>query len=170
MKVVIIKHENSGQMYLFKVPQDYALFAGELVLVETKNKGHQLGRCLCDSFELPKNQDAKNEIFKAFKISSDPCSSVIGVYRLTEFTQKEYTNNTLTEKDMQDDEDTVKEHAKEIIDKHDCVYYRDTHNGSISVCLLLSSLNRAYPSKPGVDEICNVCNCPLTNEKNEFRA
>ena len=28
MKVVIIKHENSGQMYLFKVPQDYALFAG----------------------------------------------------------------------------------------------------------------------------------------------
>ena len=28
MEIVIIKHENSGQMYLFKVPQDYALFAG----------------------------------------------------------------------------------------------------------------------------------------------
>ena len=150
MKVVIIKHENSGQMYLFKVPQDYDLFAGELVLVETKNKGNQLGRCLCDSFKMPKNQDAKKEIFKAFGISSDPCSSVIGVYGLTEFKQKEYT--------------------KEIIDKHDCVYCRDTHDGSIGVCLLLSSLNRAYPSNPGVDEICNVCNCPLTNERNEFRA
>lgn len=134
MKVVIIKHENSGQMYLFKVPQDYALFAGELVLVETKNKGHQLGRCLCDSFEMPKNQDAKNEIFKAFRISSEPCSSVIGVYGLTEFKQKKYTNNILTEKEIQD-EDIVKEYAKEIIDKHDCVYCRDTHDGSIGMCL-----------------------------------
>lgn len=170
MKVVIIKHENSGQMYLFKVPQDYALFAGELVLVETKNKGNQLGRCLCDSFEMPKNQDAKNEIFKAFRISSDPCSSVIGVYRLTEFTQKEYTNNTLTKKDIRDYEYIAKEHAKKIIDKHDCPYCRDTHDGSVGICFLLSSLNRACPNKSDVDERCNAFNCPIISERNEFRA
>lgn len=81
MKVVIIKHENCGQLYLFKVPRGQVLKAGELVLLDTKI-GNNLGTCLCDSFEV--DEAVKDRIFSAFRIK-EPTASVIGRYSFDKF-------------------------------------------------------------------------------------
>ena len=82
MKVVIIKHENCGQKYIFEVPQERALKAGDLVLVQTK-KGKTLGTCVCDSFPV-ESESVLSAISQAFG-TDKPKSSVIGRYNLNEW-------------------------------------------------------------------------------------
>ena len=36
MNLVIVKHENCGQKYLFKVPDKESVYAGDLVLVSNR--------------------------------------------------------------------------------------------------------------------------------------
>ena len=49
MNLVIIKHENCGQKYLFKVPDKESVYAGDLVLVSNR-RGQTQATCLCNSF------------------------------------------------------------------------------------------------------------------------
>lgn len=49
-KFVIVKHmENSGK-YLFFVPMNQELFAGDAVICDTSRGKDQLGTCCCDAF------------------------------------------------------------------------------------------------------------------------
>ena len=47
-KLVFIKHSGSG-LFLFCVPSELDLFAGDRVVCDTKY-GHVSGMCICDSF------------------------------------------------------------------------------------------------------------------------
>lgn len=47
-KLVFVRHGNPG-LYLFKVPLDLDLFAGDNVICDTKF-GRACGICVCDSF------------------------------------------------------------------------------------------------------------------------
>lgn len=82
MTVVIVKHENCGQLYIFKVPCGQALKAGDLVLLDTK-KGNRLGTCVCNSFEV-NDQSVADRIYSAFRIK-EPTAYVIGRYSLDKF-------------------------------------------------------------------------------------
>ena len=48
IRLVIVKHENCGQKYLFKVPDGESVYAGDLVVVKNK-RGKTLATCLCDA-------------------------------------------------------------------------------------------------------------------------
>lgn len=48
--LVIVKHVNSPEKYLFEVPEGEMVFAGNYVTVDTKLGKGQIGICLCDSF------------------------------------------------------------------------------------------------------------------------
>lgn len=47
-KLVFVRHENPG-LFLFKVPLDLDLFAGDIVVCNTRH-GNAHGICVCDSF------------------------------------------------------------------------------------------------------------------------
>jgi len=83
MNIVIVKHENCGQKFLFQVPDSENLKAGSLVRVKTK-KGLALATCLCDSFSLDGECQEINTILTAFGTSS-PLAPVVGIYSYREF-------------------------------------------------------------------------------------
>lgn len=97
MNLVIVKHENCGQKYLFKVPEKYSVCAGDLVLVKNK-RGKTLSTCLCDSFSIEEGSDEFKAILSAFG-TSEPLAPVIGRYSFLQFEATEYfgdtTENTL---------------------------------------------------------------------------
>ena len=49
VKIVIVKHSQNGQGFLFSVPFDKHLQKGDMVAVMTR-KGEAFGECICDSF------------------------------------------------------------------------------------------------------------------------
>lgn len=49
-KFVIVKHIQGGGKYLFYVPKDVTLEAGDKVVCDTSRGADQLGVCCCDSF------------------------------------------------------------------------------------------------------------------------
>lgn len=48
--LVIIKHADSPNKYLFEVPEGEMVFAGNYVTVDTARGKGQIGICMCDSF------------------------------------------------------------------------------------------------------------------------
>lgn len=78
MKLVIVKHENCGQKFLFQVPEKQYVYAGNLVLVKNK-KGETLATCLCDGFTVDENSDTYKSILSAFG-ASEPLATVVGRY------------------------------------------------------------------------------------------
>jgi len=50
MNVVLVAHPNASGKFMFKVPEDVKLRAGDLVLCNTKRDGKAIGLCLTDSF------------------------------------------------------------------------------------------------------------------------
>lgn len=90
MNVVIAKHEN-GQKYLFKLPGNKTLFAGQLVRVRTK-LGESLATCLCDSFKLDKDSEAYKSILVSFS-ASESLEPVVGHYWYDDW-GKNLTGNT----------------------------------------------------------------------------
>jgi hypothetical protein len=87
MRIVIVKHENCGQKYLFEVPKGEFLSAGDLVKVQTK-RGKQLATCLSDHFDIDENSEVFKNILSAFG-ASEPLSKVLGQYRYIEFSEEE---------------------------------------------------------------------------------
>lgn len=85
MNLVIVKHENCGRKYLFEVPDNYYVSAGDLVKVRNK-KGEALATCLCDSFNLDENRSEYQAICAAFG-ATQPLAHVIGIYIYHEFEQ-----------------------------------------------------------------------------------
>lgn len=83
MNIVIVKHENCGQKYLFQVPENRWLKAGDLVRVRTR-KGESLATCLCDNFEVDENGQEMSAICMAFGTTS-PLQPVVGKYEYYEF-------------------------------------------------------------------------------------
>lgn len=57
MNVVVCKHPNDNGKYLFEVPKDEALFAGDYVLVSTKKSPSEIALCITDSF-VPEDPEA----------------------------------------------------------------------------------------------------------------
>jgi hypothetical protein len=77
MNVVITKHENCGAKYVFLVPEDKTLKAGDLVKINTKCD-EALATCLCDSFTVDTTDKEKmKNIFNAFCID-EPTVYVVG--------------------------------------------------------------------------------------------
>lgn len=91
MRIVIVKHENCGQKYLFEVPDGKYVSAGDLVRVSTK-KGEKLATCLCDYFEVDENSDVFENILAAFG-ASKPLAMVVGKYMYSEFEIKPKENS-----------------------------------------------------------------------------
>lgn len=83
MNIVIVKHENCGQKFLFQVPQDRFLRAGDLVRVRTR-KGLSLASCLCDSFEVDESGQEVSAICMAFGTTA-PLQPVVGKYEYYDF-------------------------------------------------------------------------------------
>lgn len=88
MNVVIVKHENCGAKYVFLVPEDKTLKAGDLVKVNTK-RGETLATCLCDSFAVDATDKEKDKgkmksIFNAFGVD-EPTAYVIGKFTYDEW-------------------------------------------------------------------------------------
>lgn len=128
MQVVIVKCESSNQIRLFRVPQGHSLYAGDVVLVETKDKSRQIGRCLCDCFKIVDGSEEQETIFKALNVFDKACLNVLGCYQFTEFEQREYTNEELpkqADKNIQE----CKQSIDKTIGKRACGFYKDTHNG-----------------------------------------
>lgn len=98
MNVVIVKCESSNQIRLFRVPRGHSLYAGDVVLVETKDKSCQIGRCLCNCFKIVDGSEEQETIFKALNVFDKACLNVLGCYqfiKFIEFEQREYTNKEL---------------------------------------------------------------------------
>lgn len=84
INVVIVKHENCGAKYVFLVPDDKILRAGDLVRVNTK-RGDALATCLCDSFVVDTaNKEKMQNIFNAFGVK-EPTAYVIGKFTYDEW-------------------------------------------------------------------------------------
>ena len=83
MKIVIVKHENCETKYVFEVPENEYVNAGDLVLVENK-KGNVLATCMCDSFTIKCDTPEFNAILKGFG-ATQPLAKVIGKYYYSEF-------------------------------------------------------------------------------------
>lgn len=83
MKIVIVKHENCGTKYVFEVPDNESVKAGDLVLVENK-RGKALATCMCDSFAINCDTPEFNAICKGFGVTQ-PLAKVIGKFNYTEF-------------------------------------------------------------------------------------
>lgn len=83
IRLVIVKHENCGQKYLFKVPDGESVYAGDLVVVKNK-RGKTLATCLCDDFSIIKDSDEYKTILCAFG-ATEPLASVIGKFYLHKF-------------------------------------------------------------------------------------
>ena len=79
MNVVIVRHENCGAKYVFLVPEEKSLRAGDLVKVNTR-RGETLATCLCDSFTVDVTDKGKmKSIFNAFGVD-EPTAYVIGKF------------------------------------------------------------------------------------------
>ena len=75
-RIVIIRHAENGK-YLFRVPQDKHLKAGDMVLCQTR-RGIVPGMCCCDSFDTDKEETIK----KAFGLSENVAlAPIIGDYQ-----------------------------------------------------------------------------------------
>lgn len=84
MNVVIVKRENCGAKYVFFVPEDKTLKAGDLVRVNTK-RGETLATCLCDSFTVDATDKEKmKSIFNAFGVD-EPTAYVVGKFTYDEW-------------------------------------------------------------------------------------
>lgn len=83
MNLVIVKHENCGQKYLFSVPDKENVYAGDLVLVNNK-RGKTLATALCDSFSLTEGSDEYKSILSAFG-ATEPLAPVVGKYFYSQF-------------------------------------------------------------------------------------
>lgn len=83
MNLVIVKHENCGQKYLFKVPDKESVYAGNLVLVSNR-RGQTLATCLCDSFSMEEGSNEYKAILTAFG-ATEPLASVVGKYYYSKF-------------------------------------------------------------------------------------
>lgn len=83
MKIVIVKHENCGQKFLFKVPESESVRAGDLVLVNTR-RGEVFATCMCDSFYIDENTKVYKTILTSFGIN-EVTASVIGVCHVERF-------------------------------------------------------------------------------------
>lgn len=51
MNIVICAHPNSSGRFLFRVPEDVKLRAGDLVLCDTRRDHSAIAMCLTDSFK-----------------------------------------------------------------------------------------------------------------------
>lgn len=51
MNVVICMHPNNNSKYMFKVPDNVRLHAGDYVLVQTSRSPSEIALCVADSFE-----------------------------------------------------------------------------------------------------------------------
>ena len=71
-KFVFIKHSLPG-FYLFAVPKELELFAGDNVLCDTRH-GQAHGVCICDSFTTEKGEI----ILNAAGVTRDRLRSIIG--------------------------------------------------------------------------------------------
>lgn len=84
MNVVIVKHENCGAKYVFLVPDDKSLKAGDLVMVNTR-RSETLATCLCDSFTVDVTDKEKiKNVFNAFGVD-EPTAYVIGKFTYDEW-------------------------------------------------------------------------------------
>lgn len=83
MEIVIVKHENCGTKYVFEVPKNELVKAGDLVLVENK-RGKVLATCMCDSFNIKRDTPEFNAICKGFGVAQ-PLAKVIGKFDYIEF-------------------------------------------------------------------------------------
>lgn len=85
MNVVIAKHETCCESkYVFLVPDDRTLKAGDLVMVDTK-RGNTLATCLCDSFIVDTTDKGKmKSIFNAFGVD-ELTAYVIGKFTYDEW-------------------------------------------------------------------------------------
>lgn len=86
MNVVIVKHEKSDKHYLFRVPYNQNLIAGDLVLLDTKN-GNQIGFCISDSFTTPKDENTAIKLYQAFGLNDKPSARVIGKLTLEDWSK-----------------------------------------------------------------------------------
>lgn len=77
MKIVIVKHENCEQKFLFEVPESKSVCAGDLVLVNTRY-GETYATCLCDSFYIDESKKEHQNILAAFG-TTKVTASVIGI-------------------------------------------------------------------------------------------
>jgi len=93
MNVVIIKHENCGNKFLFQVPAGEHLRAGDVVRVKTK-KGTPLGTCLCDSFYIEDDGPELQSICEAFGATL-PLAPVLGLFCYYPFRPMEEPNETV---------------------------------------------------------------------------
>lgn len=85
MNIVIVKHENCGQKYLFEVPRGNSVRAGDLVKVRNK-RGEALATCLCDSFTLDEGSNEYEAICSAFG-ATRPLAQIIGRFFYSAFEQ-----------------------------------------------------------------------------------
>lgn len=83
MNLVIVKHENCGKKYLFKVPDKESVYAGDLVLVSNR-RGQTQATCLCNSFSMEEGSDEYKAILTAFG-ATEPLASVVGKYYYLKF-------------------------------------------------------------------------------------
>lgn len=91
MNLVIVKHENCSQKYLFKVPDKESVYAGDLVMVSNK-RGKVLATCLCDSFSMKECSDRYKTILTAFG-ATEPLAPVVGRYFYSQFKATEEVDN-----------------------------------------------------------------------------
>lgn len=83
--------------------------------------------------------DTQKTIFKTFGVSNGSCLNVLGLYRLSA------TFTTFTEELSRQADENIqecKQSIKETIGGRACGFCRDTHDGSIGVCSLLSNLKK----------------------------
>lgn len=61
VRIVIVKHPNWNPQYVFKVPEDMNLYAGDYVLCETRKSPHEIARCITPSFTI--ERDTLKELY-----------------------------------------------------------------------------------------------------------
>lgn len=91
MKLVIVKHENCGQKYLFALPDDEYVYAGDKVIVKTKNGNESVATCLCDSYKVDESNAAYKDILNAMG-AKEPLSRVVGKYYESRFKEDKSEN------------------------------------------------------------------------------
>lgn len=115
MNVVIVKHEKSDKHYLFIVPRNNKLSAGDLVLLDTKN-GNQIGFCISDSFTTPKGENTAMKLYQAFGLNDEPSARVIGKLTLEDWSKSKSYDSLFLE-----------------FSNH-CIYCCKRNNGKIRSC------------------------------------
>lgn len=114
MNVVIVKHDRSEKHYLFIVPDNKKLSAGDLVLCDTQN-GSQIGFCVSDSFTTPKNANAAMKLYQAFGLNDVPSASVIERFTLEDWSKSDNTQMQICAQDCKHYSPTQVENAGYVI-------------------------------------------------------